>query len=393
MFRGFFLSEFSTHFRFYISRGRCSMNLTQRTKTIGFSLILLNCVGISGKSVFIPLLYQAGLTSSEIVSGRLLYSIPAFWLLFFLFAPEQDRRLPDLLEWKIIFGLTLISMVPVVSHTIAYSMISSAVASVVVYIYPLFVVVLEWIFYKQKPTKNLWTVFFIVYFGIIVLVCAGNAPLEVQDYKGIIYTVIAACAFSIYLVIQSHASEPGGSLGFGPIGYCAWASAIIILLIVPYVVKEIGSFEFLWKGDVFFLFSAFAVFSTVVPFVALLFAIRLVGAATTALITSITPAMTVVATATLLDDRLNIYQYSGVVIVIIGLVVLRTPKPGVKAAERAGQTPGPKAQLPRNLPISILTALRRVRLQYRRSGDRGRNLFHEADEGPYQRQGPLKKGP
>ncbi len=303
------------------------MNSSNRTKIIGFILILLNCLGISGKSVFIPLLYQADLTSSEIVSGRLLYAIPAFWLLFIILAPKQDRRLPNIVEWKIIFGLTLISMVPLVFHTIAYSMISSAVASVVVYIYPLFVVLLEWIVFKQKPTKNLWIVVIIVYFGIIVLICTGHASLEVRDWKGIIYTVIAAGAFSIYLVIQSHASEPGGPLKLEPIGYCAWASAVIIILIVPYVIKEIGSFEFLWKGNVFLLFSTFAVFSTVIPFVALLFAIRIVGASTTALVTSITPAITVIATATILDDRLSLYQYSGVAIIIMGLVVLRTPQP------------------------------------------------------------------
>ena len=281
------------------SRGRIFLEGTdyrkiwQNPKIAGLLLILLNCLGISGKSIFIPLLYQAGMTGSEIVAGRLLYAVPGFLCLFFLLAPRQDRRFPLVREWRVLIGLNLLSMIPVVAHTIAYSMISSAVASVVVYVYPLFVVIFEWIILKKRPSRNVWIVIFIMYLGIVMLVCAGRAPLEVRDWTGIIYTITAALSFALYLVFQSSLSGSTGPLKFEPIGYCAWSSGIILVIVVPYVVSEIGGIGFLWQGRAVVLFAAFSVFSTVIPFVSLLYAIRLLGASTTALVTSITPAMTV----------------------------------------------------------------------------------------------------
>jgi len=296
-----------------------------RGRGVGYLLILLNCLGISGKSVFIPLLYQEGLTSGEIVAGRLLFAIPALWLFFLVLVPKREWRLPDGKEWGVIVVLSVITAIPIITHTIAYAMMSPAVTSVLVYVFPLFVVMFEWVIFKQRPERNVWVVVPLVYLGLVLLVGAGQGPLVVSNWKGVAYTVGAALSFSLYLVFQSRAYGPAGPLRLGPVAYCAWASFVTLAVTIPFVMGDIQSLEFLGRTRVICLFAAFSLFSTAVPFVALLMAVQILGATTSAIVSTITPGLTVVATALVLDDRLSHLQYSGVVLVMIGLIILRTP--------------------------------------------------------------------
>ncbi len=296
-----------------------------RGRGVGYFLILLNCLGISGKSVFIPLLYQEGLTSGEIVAGRLLFAIPALWLFFLVLVPRREWRLPDGKEWGVIMVLSVITAIPIVTHTIAYSMMSPAVTSVLVYVFPLFVVMFEWAIFKQRPERSVWVVVPLVYLGLVLLVGAGEVDMVVSNWEGVAYTVGAALAFAMYLVLQSRVYAPQGPLRLGPVGYCAWSSFVILAVTMPFVAGDIQSLEFLGRQRVICLFAAFSVFSTAIPFVALLMAVQILGATTSAIVSTITPGLTVVATALVLDDRLSSLQYSGVVLVMLGLIILRIP--------------------------------------------------------------------
>ena len=310
------------------------MNAGQLRK-LGFGLVMLNCLGISGKSVFIPLLYQAGLNSGEIVLGRLVFAIPAFWFLFMLLAPKQDRRIPSLKEWAVIAGLSSISAIPIICHTIAYSMLSPAVASVIVYIFPVFVVALEWILFKQRPTRRLWVVILLVYLGMGILAATGNSTMKINDWKGIAYTVVAALSFAFYLVLQPRSYAPTGPLRLDPIGYCAWSSLVIPAAAIPFIRGDIQSFAFLGQRDIVCLLGGFSLISTAIPFVSLLTAVRLLGATTTSLASTITPGLSVIATAIFLGDRLSASQYIGVLIVIAGLALLGKQKLGPSREEMA----------------------------------------------------------
>jgi drug/metabolite transporter (DMT)-like permease len=297
-----------------------------RAKLVGISLVLLNSLGISGKSVFIPLLYQAGLTSGEIVAGRLLYAIPGFWLIFLALGPRQDRRFPRPMEWVTILGLVAISAVPIITHTVAYAWISPALASTLVYIFPLFVVVLEWVFFRQKPDRILWVVILLVYAGIVMMLGGGGQPLNVSNWIGVALTLAAALAFSVYLVLQPRAYAPAGPLAMSPVGYCAWSSLLIPLVTVPFVSAQIHGLEFLVDRGTMSMFCAFGFLSTALPFVSLMVAVRLLGATWSAVLSMLTPALSVVLTAAVLHERLGAWQYGGVGLMILGLVALQAVK-------------------------------------------------------------------
>jgi len=295
-------------------------------KLAGVLLVLLNCLGISGKSVFIPLLYQAGLSSGEIVAGRLLYAIPGFWLIFLAVGPKQDRRFPRPLEWVTILGLVSISAVPIIAHTVAYAWISPALASTLVYIFPLFVVALEWALFRQKPDRRLWVVIPVVYAGIVLMLGGGAQPLSASSWVGVALTLATALAFSVYLVLQPRAYAPEGPLGLSPVGYCAWSSLVIPLVTVPFVWTRVHSFSFLLDRDTMGLFCAFGVLSTALPFVSLMVAVRLLGATWTAVLSMLTPALSVILTAVVLHERLGVWQYGGVGLMILGLAALQAVK-------------------------------------------------------------------
>jgi drug/metabolite transporter (DMT)-like permease len=298
----------------------------ERARWVGVLLVMVNCLGISGKSVFIPLLYRAGLSGSEIVAGRLLYAIPAFWLILLVAGAKRDRRLPGRAEGWTIAGLALVSAVPIVAHTEAYALISPALASTLVYIFPLFVVALEWSIFRQKPDPRLWVVIPVIYAGIALLMGGGEQPMDAGNWKGVALTVAAAFAFSVYLVLQPRVYAPRGPLRVSPVGYCAWASVALPLAVAPFLLPEIREWSFLADRRTAGLFLAFGFLSTALPFVSLMVAVRLLGAVWAAVLSMLTPALSVVLTAVVLDDTLCPWQYAGVGLMILGLAVLQASK-------------------------------------------------------------------
>lgn len=298
----------------------------KRINLIGFLLVVLYCLGMAAKSIFIPLLYGAGLQSGEIVAGRLLYAIPFFWLFFLTIGSKQNIRLPDRKEWLVLLGCAALTSIPLVTHIIAYALISPAVTAVLVYVFPLFVAFLEWIVFKQKPARGFWLAIPFVYTGVLVLVWGGNAPLEIKDWRGVAYTLAAAVSFAIFLVVQVRVYAPKGPLRFDSVGYCSWCSLIIPFVVFPVVQGDIRDYSFLWDRQVVLLFSGFAFFSTALPFVCFLVAVRLLGATTAAMLSTITPGLSVVLTSLLLGDTLTPFQYTGVFLMLMGLVILQGSK-------------------------------------------------------------------
>jgi drug/metabolite transporter (DMT)-like permease len=313
---------------------------SRRARWVGVFLVLVNCLGISGKSVFIPLLYRAGLSGSEIVAGRLLYAIPAFWLILLVAGGKRDRRLPGRAEGWAIAGLAALSAVPIVAHTEAYALISPALASTLVYIFPLFVVALEWILFGQKPDRRLWVVIPAVYAGILLVLGGGGEPLAAGGWKGVALTLAAALAFSVYLVLQPRAYAPKGPLVLSPVGYCAWASIVLPVVAGPFLYHEIHGYSFLADPKTAGLFLGFGFLSTALPFVSLMVAVRLLGAVWTAVLSMLTPALSVILTALVLDDTLDPWQYGGVGLMILGLAVLQILKKKPEAGRLRVKRPG-----------------------------------------------------
>jgi drug/metabolite transporter (DMT)-like permease len=296
-----------------------------REKLLGVILVLINSVGIAGKSVLIPLLLREGLTSDEIVIGRVLYALPVFWLFFLIIAPKKDRRLPERREFVTIALLCLLSAIPLICHTEAYAMMSASLTSVLVYMFPIFVVGLEWIIFRKRPHRVLLFSLPLVYSGILIMMATGDKPFTVEDWSGVAYTVVAAFTFGLYLTLQSRAYAPAGPLRLAPVTYTAWASLIMPVITVGLLAGSMESAEFLYRPNIIGLMAVLAITTTAIPFISLLMAIQYLGASLASLISAITPALTVLATALVLDEILSTNQYLGVGLVILGLLSLRLP--------------------------------------------------------------------
>lgn len=251
------------------------------------------------------------------VNGMTLTFLRTFLMLPLLFVLMLARGRSFRLNKKELFDIIILGVVggsfSIISLYAAYDYISTGLATTLHFIYPLIIVVVSALIYREKITNMKLAAVMLVTLGIFLFVDLNTAA----DKIGVILAVLSGVFYSFYVIYMDHS-------GLDKMDYVKLTFYLMIIM-------SAGTFIFgaATKSIVFNEMSGTAwVFAVIISFLITIGAIplfqagvRYEGASTAGIVSALEPITTIILGALFLGETMGLVQYLGGAMIILGVVL------------------------------------------------------------------------
>ena len=244
-------------------------------------------------------LFYRFLFSALMIGGYLLYSKESF-----------------LISKKELFIFTVLGICYAFSSEflfLGYDYLTPGIASTVLFIYPVIVALIMFFFYKEKLTKLSIGSLLLAFAGVIVLCLKGNS-LEI-NYLGLGIVMLSSIFYALYIVIvnKSNIQASGFKLSFYS----------MLLTSGFFMVKAIlGNESFIIPSvNTFFNFLIFALLTTVISSLCLVYAIKDIGSTPAAILGALEPVVAVLISVLLFHEKFTFNLFLGIILILIGVIL------------------------------------------------------------------------
>jgi drug/metabolite transporter (DMT)-like permease len=283
---------------------------------LGFIIVLVAAFGYACLPIFTRAIYNASdMQPTDIALWRYIFGVPAIWLIIRLrqrrttYLSDSSRVIP--LRSYAILGLLYAGAA--LSAFVGLELISASVYVVLFFTYPTMVALLSALL-GERLSLRAWGAVGLTLVGIFLTIPDWSA-LQGANLSGVLVALVNALFVAVYFLASSRLLRGIGSMAQGT-GWIMLYTFGFLLLLLPFVGLQIPPNTTTWL-----LLLGLALFSTVMPLFTLNTGIQMIGASTTAIISSIEPVMTMLLALILLGEIIFPTQWLGV-IAIIGAVVL-----------------------------------------------------------------------
>lgn len=281
------------------------------SKTKGYALACISAITYGTIPLFAIPLKQTGFSFDTALFYRFFFS--AILLGLYLAAKKisfrvTGKELGILIILGLLYGLS--------SHFLflGYDYMPAGVASTILFMYPVFVALIMGIFFKEKVSWVMWAAIALALLGVCVLNSGeGEGGM---NFTGLVVVLLSALAYALYMVTvnKSSVSEmPGTKVSFYSMVFCA--------LFFLFRASSRDSFEAITSVDLGMNLLLFALITTVLSLMALVFAIKLIGSTPTAVMGSLEPVVAVVISVAIFHEPLTSNLVMGIIL-IIGAVAM-----------------------------------------------------------------------
>ncbi len=279
-------------------------------KILGIFLAVASAVSYGLIPLFILPIKKAGISLDVTLLYRFTFS--AIIILIYLLFKRVSLKLSKSDLWKVIVLGVIYSLSSEFLFW-GYDVMSAGVASTVLYIYPMVVAVILYVLYSEKITKS--TLLSIVFALIGVGILSIKPDAMEFNFLGFGVVMLSAFAYSSYMVMISKGNLQAS--GYKVTFYSLFFSALYFLI------KSLVNSEKLTlpSTETYIHVAIFAFVTTVISVLCLVYAIKLVGSTTTAVLGAVEPVVAVGISVILFGEALTFSLIIGVVIIILALVV------------------------------------------------------------------------
>ena len=249
------------------------------------------------------------------VNGMTLTFLRTFLMLPLLFILMLARGRSFRLNKKELFDIIILGVVggsfSIISLYAAYDYISTGLATTLHFIYPLIIVVVSALIYREKITNMKLAAVMLVTLGIFLFVDLNTAA----DKIGVILAVLSGVFYSFYVIYMDHS-------GLDKMDYVKLTFYLMIIM-------SAGTFIFgaATKSIVFNEMSGTAwIFAVIISFLITIGAIplfqagvRYEGASTAGIVSALEPITTIILGALFLGEAMGLVQYFGGAMIILGV--------------------------------------------------------------------------
>lgn len=294
----------------------------EATKNIasGVLLALAGSIAFSGKAIIVKLAYRYNVDAVTLLMLRMLLALP-FFVLMSWWASRGKTALTRTQWLKVIFlgfsGYYLASFLDFAG----LQYISASLERLILYLNPTIVLVLGWLLWGKKITRNQMVAFALSYAGVL-LVFGHEAKLDGANVGlGTVLVFASAVSYALYLSFSGELVRQLGSLrlaGQATSVACFFCIAQFALL-KPLNAANVAP-PVMWLS----LLNATA--CTVAPVLMVMMAIERIGAAKTAQIGMVGPMSTIIMGVWLLGEPMNAWIVAGTILVLSGVYLVSRSK-------------------------------------------------------------------
>ena len=232
-------------------------------------------------------------------------------IVFFLFYQKERLRI-SFREMLIMSLLGLLYALSAEFLFLAYDYLSPGIASTIFFSYPIIVALVLILFYKEKLTLPTLLSLLLVVAGVGVLSIKKG---EALNYIGLGISLLGALVYALYIVIVNKVriESSGVKISF----YSMLFSSFYFLVKSLLLRESITISSWALAGDL----TLFAIITTSLSLVTLVYAVRYIGSTPTAIMGSFEPIVAVLISVGLFGEQLTPSLVIGGMVIIIGVLI------------------------------------------------------------------------
>lgn len=295
---------------------------------IGVLLALLSASCFSTLGLFAKLIYSEGFSTPQALAWRFTGAAVILWGWVLV----KDRRFPSFRENFPVLVLGILGFAPQAGLYFAtLRFLDPGITSLLLYLYPSFVVLFSAVFLKRIPTRAQIGALGLSLVGCVVTFFrAGRYPAV-----GIALGVLVAVTYGAYLVVGERVLKdrsPVRSTAFLITG-----AACVYWLLVGIT----GSFKAPREPLSCLGLVGVSLVATVLPIVTLFASMQRIGASNASLISTVEPLVTILLSAFILGERLGPAQLTGGALIVGAVVLIQAGTRRNSASPHAVESPRP----------------------------------------------------
>ncbi len=291
-----------------------------KARTLGILAGVTGILLFSSKAVMVKMAYQYGVDSISLLLLRMVFALPFYLIVGTLRKPLSPITGNDYL-WLIALGLIGYYLASYFDFT-GLKFIKASLERLILFIYPTLVVLISYLAFRKKISRQQALGIFITYLGIVVIfgteLHLGN---QADVTIGGMLIFLSAVTYAAYLVGSGWLIPKFGSTVF-----TAYAMIVSCLAVIIHysLLSSSNLFEFPWEVYVIGFLMAF--FATVVPSFLISYAIKNLGATNFSIFGSLGPISTISLAYVFLEERISPLQMIGALIILIGIFIAERKK-------------------------------------------------------------------
>ncbi|BBC24041.1 DMT family transporter [Pseudanabaena sp. ABRG5-3] len=315
-------------------------SLAQPTKRLndwwfGFVLVLGASVVLSLQNILVRVIFSnsnilglfqfGGLIKASVPNSfmllllRMAFATPIMWMVAkVIFRVDVFRDFQQLLHptrrslFRRVAFSALLQFASFAFIYVALGILNPGLAVTLFFIFPTVTVLMAWLLFGDRPSKERWVVIGIIYAGIMLTynIFGANKP----DTWGVIAAMISGIAFAGYIITSQACFKQLNPVSFTSINF-----AIILLLCIGTIPFTLSSISL--NGSLVFMCFLIAL-TTLGGYLLTSFGTKLMGAAQASIVSASGPVFTTFLAFTILGDKLSPIQLFGVFLVTGGVGLL-----------------------------------------------------------------------
>ena len=287
-------------------------------KQKGIFFVIIGAICFSSKGVLAKLAYRYGVSSLVVLNLRMLFSLTFYLFIYF----RETKRKPIAIKPSIRWDIVLLGLIGYYLAALfdfkGLEYVSANLERITIFIYPTFVLLLGFIFYRRKVSLVQLISVLICYVGIVL---AFYADIDSMDFKkgfiGVVFVLLSALTYAFYLVRSDNIIKNIGTLRFTCLSMMV---SCIAVLIHNFLVNGFNLLSF--SMNIYIICGIIAIGATVLPSFLMTYGISLIGSSNMSIIASIGPVSTMFLAYYILGESMTWMHILGTILVLLGIYIL-----------------------------------------------------------------------
>ncbi|WP_432407574.1 DMT family transporter [Wukongibacter sp. M2B1] len=196
--------------------------------------------------------------------------------------------------------------------------ISASSASIIIAAIPIFALIAEIIFLKAELTKKKVISVVVSFFGVYLIVGFNSAGISENSLRGYLFMLGAVLVWVAYSIITKPLYKK-----YSQITIVYFQTLFGTLFLIPFVFFETTNWSLI-DSTIILNVVYLGIFCSAMAYYLYIYAMDYLGVSTTSLFLNLLPIVTVIASYFILDERINVYQIIGGVLVIFAVYFANT---------------------------------------------------------------------
>ena len=285
--------------------------------TSGVVLAIVGTFLFALKSIFIKLAFSAGANPTQLLTLRMLFSLPFYLYVLWTLKPTQGNQRATQRDLVQAFALGFLGYyLASLLDLSGLEYISAQLERLTLFTYPAMIAVLAWLFLGEKFGLRILIAIVLCYVGVMLMFGREAAYADAIDARrGVLLVSGSALCYSAYVLLSKPIMQRIGSRRFTSIAMIGSTLFVSIHFLITERAEDLlGA-----PAEVYLIGLVLGFVCTVIPSFMINEAIVRIGAGKTSVIGTVGPVLTMFLAIFVLGERSSTEHFLGMAVAVAGV--------------------------------------------------------------------------